>query len=338
MKSIAIHPNSDIEILDIPIPEPSRDGVLVKTIGCGVCGTDLLKINLRLLKQTTVLGHEYVGTIVKAGPDVRGFHVGDIIVAAHHVPCFQCHYCLHDNPSMCETFKKTNFEPGGFAEYVHLSGKHLAHATFKVPSDIPWQEAIFTEPLACCVRNVNQLNLLKGDVVVVIGLGSIGLMMSALLNRSDITVIGVDLDSKRAESALNFGVKEAFTATDDKFYDQIRSLTDGRGADGVIFTAGPATMLAKSLMWVRHGGFINLFSHLSGEKSEIDTAEIYHRELRIISTYSSSPDALKEAFEILKRDDLKLRRLFAPPYPPDSFAQAIKDINAREVLKALIAF
>lgn len=338
MKSVAVHPNSNIEVIDLPIPEPARDGVLVKTIGCGICGTDLLKINLRLLKQTTVLGHEYVGTIVKAGSDVRDFRVGDVVVAAHHVPCFQCHYCVHDNPSMCETFKKTNFEPGGFAEYVHLSGTHLAHATFKVPPYLPWEEAVFTEPLACSVRNINQLNLLKGDVVVVIGLGSIGLMMSALLNRDEITVIGVDLDAKRAANASEFGVKAAFTATDDKFHGKIRALTDGRGADGVIFTAGPATMLAKSLMWVRSGGFINLFSHLSGEKSEIDTAEIYHRELRIISTYSASPDALKQAYEILKRDDLKLRRLFAPPYPPGRFAQAIKDVNAREVLKALIAF
>jgi L-iditol 2-dehydrogenase len=338
MKSVAIHPDSNIEIVDLPVPEPSQDGVLVKTIGCGVCGTDLLKINLRLLKKTTVLGHEYVGTIVKAGPDVQDFRVGDVIVAAHHVPCFQCHYCLHDNPSMCETFKKTNFEPGGFAEYVHLSSHHLAHATFKVPPDLPWEEAIFTEPLACCVRNVNQLNLLKGDVVIVVGLGSIGLMMSALLNRNGITVVGVDLDSKRVEYASNFGVKEAFTATDDKFYSKIHSLTDNRGADGVIFTAGPATMLAKSLMWVRDGGFVNLFSHLSGEKSEIDTSEIYHRELKLISTYSSSPNSLKEAFEILQQDTLKLRRLFASPYSPDNFAQAIKDVNARDVLKALIVF
>lgn len=338
MKAVVVHPDARTSIEDRPIPELAPGSVLVKTKGCGVCGTDLLKINLRLLNRPTVLGHEFVGTIAEVGAGVEGFEKGDLIVAAHHVPCFHCHYCRHGDVSMCKAFKTSNFVPGGFAEYVSLSAAHLRHAAFKIPATLPWQEALFTEPLACCVRNVNRLNLLPGDTVAVIGLGSIGLTMSALIKHRGVTVIGVDLDADRCQKARDFGVAQAHCAADTGFTESLQSVTEGRGADGVIFTAGPANLLSQALSWIRNGGFLNLFSHLSGETSEIDTAELYHREIQIITTYSASPDSLKESFDLIASDALGLRRMLAGPYAPEAFDEAVADLNARKVLKAMIAF
>jgi L-iditol 2-dehydrogenase len=240
---------------------------------------------------------------------------------------------------MCAQFKNTNLDPGGFAEFVKISAAHLKHTTFKVPSTLDWQEALFTEPLACCVRNMDRLPLLAQDTVVVIGLGSIGLMMTKLLKRLSCTVIGIDLDPARCELGLSYGVDAVFNSTQDPhFLSLIKKTEDGRGCDGVIFTAGPAQLLNESLSWVRGGGFLNLFSHLSGKMATLDTATLYHHEIQLITTYSASPDSLKKAFEILRDENLGLRKMVAPVYAPEQLAHAIEDINRRKILKAVITF
>lgn len=350
MHAIQISPNGQIDSVELEKPIINDNEILIKTLGCGICGTDLLKINLKLLKQPTVLGHEICGRVTKTGKYVRDFNIGDLVVVAHHVPCFDCHYCHHQNYSMCDTFKRTNLNPGGFSEYVKISPQHLKHTTFKIPENMAWQEATFTEPLACCVRNIDRLPLLKGDTVIIVGLGSIGLMMAKLLKRLECSVIGIDLDQKRCDNSLNYGIDfacnsqhQTITQSDSQTVRQsllenkLNDITENRGADGIIFTAGPAKMLNESLSWLRNGGFVNLFAHMSGEKTEIDTAELYHRELQIITTYSPSPQALKKSFEILKNENLKLREMFQS-YPPHQFEQAIEDINKRNTLKALITF
>lgn len=338
MKAVQIQPDASVTVGDLPRPRIGRDEVLLRTIGCGVCGTDVLKMNLRLLRAPTVLGHELVGEVVEAGPALRGFALGDTVVVAHHVPCGDCHFCRHGNDSMCQVFKATNLDPGGFAEFVRVSAVHLAHTAFKLPPSMPWQEAIFTEPLACCVRNVGRLPLLAGDSAVVVGLGSIGLMTAALLERIAVTVIGLDLDAARRAEAPKYGVDRVFEAPGADFRATLARMTDNRGADAVVFTAGPGTLLNTSLDWLRDGGCVNLFSHLSGETAAIDTAKLYHREIQLITTYSSSPQSLKQAFAILAEGDINLRQMIAPAYAPASLAQAVADINARKILKAVIQF
>lgn len=338
MKTVVLSPSSNISLIDTPRPQIQENQALARTWGCGLCGTDLLKINLRLLKQATVLGHEWVGEIREIGKNVHGFAVGDRIVAAHHVPCFNCYYCHHDAHSMCEVFKKSNFVPGGFADSIVLSKEHLEHVTFKIPPDMPLDEAIFTEPLACCLRCVNKLPLWPKDVIVIVGLGSIGLMMASLLKRLECQVIGVDLDEARCGFSKNFGVNHTFTSFGENFKSLLRTLTNHRNADGVIFTAGPATLLNDSLGWLRNGGFVNLFSHLGGEVGPIDTSTLYHREIQIISSYSSTPETLRQSFDILKNENLQLRRMFAPPYAPEDFADAVSAVNQRRIYKALIRF
>lgn len=339
MKAVLITGKKSALVTDFPKPQMAKDEVLIQTRGCGVCGTDVLKYNWELVKKPTVLGHELVGQVVAVGEVVRDFSVGDTLVVAHHVPCFSCHDCRHERYSMCAQFKSTNLDPGGFAEFVKISAAHLKHTTFKVPATLDWQEALFTEPLACCVRNMDRLPLLAQDTVVVIGLGSIGLMMTKLLKRLSCTVVGIDLDPERSKMGLIYGADKVFTSTQDgDFLTFIKKTDGGRGCDGVIFTAGPAKLLNESLSWVRGGGFLNLFSHLSGDTATIDTALLYHHEIQMITTYSASPDSLKKAFEILRDENLGLRKMVAPAYAPEKLANAIEDINHRRILKAVVVF
>jgi len=332
MNTLSLNPDGQFTQVIVDIPPVPDGGLLVKTLACGVCGTDVLKVVNRMVTKPTVLGHELVGTVSALGKGVTNFAIGDRIVAAHHVPCFKCRYCRHGNISMCDHFKATNFVPGGFAEYVTLSAEHLQYTTFKIPDNMPTEEALFLEPLACCVRNLDRLPLLPGDTVLVVGLGSIGLMTAALLKLRGCDVIGLDLDPARREHAKLFGVDKAQDRFDPSVCDR-NSLPDG-----VLLTAGPARLVADAMNWVRSGGFINLFSHLDGETVTLDSSALYHRELTLNASYSASPDALREAFKILSADLIKLRRLLAAPYTLLNLPKAIDDVINRRVFKAAIMF
>lgn len=334
MLAIAVNQQSCISITHPEKPQITSGEALIKTLGCGICGTDLLKINLRLLQKTTVLGHEIVGEIVALENSDCGFAMGDRIVVAHHVPCFECHFCKHENFSMCKTFKKTNLEPGGFSQFVKLSAAHLKHTAFKLPADMDWRDAIFTEPLACCVRNLDRLNLRSGDTVVVVGLGSIGLMMTALLKDRGCKVLGLDLVDERLKMAFSFGLTAGAQRIN---LDQLRLMTENRMADALVFTAGPASLLNQSLQWVRDGGSINLFSHLAGESTDINVAELYHRELQIVTTYSPSPDSLNKSFELIRTRNFDFKRMLTH-FKPQDFSSAVDQLNQKTIYKALVEF
>ncbi|MBQ3819549.1 alcohol dehydrogenase catalytic domain-containing protein, partial [bacterium] len=117
-----------------------NEGAIVKVLGCGLCGSDIVKFTHKISKDGTVLGHEIVAQIVEINSDTN-FKIGDIIVTSHHIPCGNCVYCVHGNVSMCEHFKSTNIRPGGFSEYVYLSEEHLENVAHIKPENLSDIEA-----------------------------------------------------------------------------------------------------------------------------------------------------------------------------------------------------
>ena len=154
-----------------------KKGAIVRVLGCGLCGSDIVKFRHKIVKDGTVLGHEIVAVIEEINSDTD-FKIGDKIVSSHHIPCFACTYCKHENYSMCSHFKATNIFPGGFSEKVFLSEEHLKNVAHRVPEGITDEEISFYEPLGCCVRAIKRCNLHRNDKILTIGLGSIGLLMS----------------------------------------------------------------------------------------------------------------------------------------------------------------
>ena len=137
-----------------------RKGAILKVLGCGLCGSDIIKLVNKSVKDGTVLGHEIVGKIVEINSSTD-FVEDDVIVTSHHIPCGKCEYCKNGNVSMCRYFKKTNIFPGGFSEYVYVSDEHLAKVAYLKPKNLSEDESAFYEPLACCIRAVKRANLVK---------------------------------------------------------------------------------------------------------------------------------------------------------------------------------
>jgi L-iditol 2-dehydrogenase len=339
VKAVIYHTYDDIRLENVPVPTYAADELLIRVHGCGLCGSDILKI-VRQAPPPVKLGHELTGTIVARGTDVTGFEVGQRVVVAHHVPCGACHYCLHSNYSMCTMFKTSNVDPCGLAEYMRVPAPHVRQTTLLLPEHISAEEGSFVEPLACCVRAVRRTSLLDGDSVVVIGLGPIGLLMlqavkgMAISTGKTMQVYGIDLLPERLHIAEELGADAVFNASADEqsLKQAIAALTGGRGADAVILTAPGAGPFFSALACVRNGGMLTIFAAYAGAVP-IDLETLYQREITVSSTYSSSPADLPLALALLAQRLVRVDGLISHRLPLERFAEGVALIHERKALK-----
>lgn len=339
MKAVIYHAYDDIRLEDVPVPLCASGELLIRVHGCGLCGSDILKI-VQQAPAPVKLGHELTGTIVECGQDVKGFAPGQRVVVAHHVPCGICHYCQHGNFSMCAAFKNSNIDPCGFAEYVRVPAPHVRQTTLVLPEALSAEEGSFVEPLACCVRAVQRTVLRNGDSVVVVGLGSIGLLMVQALKGmaarvgQSVHVSGIDLLPERLRMARELGADATFEASADEqeLRHAIVEQTDGRGMDAAIITATGARPFFTALAAVRKGGTINLFAAHTGTVP-LDLEALYQQELTLTSTYSSSPAELPLALDLLASRRVRVDRLISHRLPLESFTEGVALMRDRVALK-----
>jgi L-iditol 2-dehydrogenase len=318
---------------DWPRPAPGPGDLLLRLRGCGLCGSDITKILTPATPGPAVLGHELVGDVVEVGPGVTAFAPGDRVVAAHHVPCGACHYCRRGSPSMCRAFKTSGLDPGGFAEYVRVPAPNVAQAAFKVPAHVSDETASLVEPLACCLRALRRAAPVPGDTAVVVGLGSIGCLFVQLLRRAGAGVVGIDEDSGRLDLAGRLGA-DAHLPGDAGA--AVARLSEGRGADLVMVTGGGAAVLPLVARAVRDGGSIHYFAGGRGEALPVALETLYHRELTITATYSSSPADLAEAFQLLSGGVVTAEGLYTHRVPLARLAEGVELMRTRRALKVYV--
>jgi L-iditol 2-dehydrogenase len=279
---------------DVPRPAAGAGELLLRLRGCGLCGSDIAKLADPAARVPAVLGHEVVGDVVEAGEGVAGFAVGDRVVAAHHVPCGECHYCRRGSESMCRAFKESNLDPGGFAEFVRVPAANVRSATFRVPEHLTDEEASFVEPLACCLRAVERARVQPGDTAVVVG---------RVLDEADA---------------------------------RVRALSAGRGADHVIVTAGATPALEWAVRIVRDGGSIHAFAGGPGDALPVALEALYHRELTVTTTYSSSPGTLARAFWLIAAGKVDVEGLVSHRLPLERLAEGVDLMRRRQALKVYV--
>lgn len=334
----AVIENGKIVEKDIQKPVLTGKGALIKVLGCGLCGSDIVKFRHGISPEGAVLGHEIIGEVVELNADnTYGFKVGDKIAMGHHYPCFECVYCKGENYSMCKTFKASNIKPGGFCEYIVADENHLKYTMFKVPKHLSDEEASFMEPLSCCIRAVRRAELKPQSKVLVIGLGSIGFLMGQALKAYGHVVIGADLAEERLSLAQNngfdFTVKSSFDAAQTA--EKIKALTQAEGVDAVFMTSGSEKTFDLCLKSVRNGGTILIFSSVPPDNAGYSNNDIYYRELKIMGSYSPAPCDIKQSMEYLSTGKVKVKNI-SVEYPLAQVQQAIDDTLAHKIFKAYI--
>lgn len=323
---IACVSDDKIIIKEAPKPQISHFGegfgAIIKTCGCGLCGSDIVKFKQKLVKNGTVLGHEIVGEIVEINSKTD-FRVGDKIVSSHHIPCFECIYCKSENYSMCEHFKLTNIIPGGFSEYIYLSEEHLQKVAYKIPANLSEVEASFYEPLGCCIRAVKRANLLPNSKVLVVGLGSIGILMGQAIKAYGHKVFGCDVLQERINIGNQLEIISYNSAEIENF-----------GVDAVFMTAGADSTIDLALKNVRDGGKIIIFASTPKNFGYANN-EIYYRELTIMGSYSPSPADLKDSIDLLSSKKVNVKNI-STIYDFENIEKAFHDTIDNKILKAYI--
>ena len=183
MKTAMYYNNNDVRIEEMPIPAISNQDLLVKVKASGICGSDVMEW-YRIKKAPRVLGHEITGDIVKVGKNITKYSVGDRVFVSHHVPCNTCTYCENDQHTLCDTLHSTNFDPGGFAEYIRVPPINIDHGVFMLPDTISYHEGVFIEPLACVIRGMHIAHFSEGHTIAVLGSGISGLLLITCINPS----------------------------------------------------------------------------------------------------------------------------------------------------------
>lgn len=333
-----IQEDYNIGVDDMPIPPLPPQGALVRVIGCGLCGSDLDKLVHHKAGPGSVLGHEIVG-IIEALDDEHpaGWHLGDRIVSAHHVPCRQCHYCLNDSESMCRQFKRTNIHPGGFSQYLALSAEHLSHTVFKVPGDLSSAEASCVEPLACVLRAVRRGGVQVNGTAFVMGLGFIGQMAAQVYQNDGYAVYGADLDPERIRLAKAHGfVMDAFQPTErDRLHGVLaRHIPEGK-VDTVFLTAVNAKTIDLALEIVRDGGNLVVFTSAAPDIS-IDPSQLYFREINLITSYSPALADLQDAARMIFDRKVNVKPLVSHQMPLAEIRKAFDLYRSGEAVKVFV--
>lgn len=338
MKAGMYYSNSDVRVEELPIPVPDDNSILIKTDACGICGSDVLEW-YRIKKAPLVLGHEYAGVITKTGKDVKGLKAGDRVFATHHVSCGECYYCKSGHETACEVFQsKNNFAPGGFSEYLKVSGKSVETGVVVLPDNMSFEQATFIEPLGTVVRGQRALDIKKGDCVLVLGCGIAGLLHVKLAHaRGAGVIVATDMNQYRLDAAKKYGAVSAVMATDD-ICEAVKKANNGRLADKVIICTGAKSAAVAGLSAVDKGGTVLFFAvPKPGETIAIDFNPYWRDDISIRTSYGAAPRDNKEAMELISSGKVKVDDMITHTLGIDDIAKGFKlAAEGKDCLKVVI--
>jgi len=327
MKSAYIKGPLNVEIRNTERPQVGSGEIVVQMRACGVCGSDLEKIYGQYSQPSMRLGHEPAGIISEVGADIKEFKKGDRVFVHHHVPCYSCHFCLHENETMCQKYSETNLSPCGLAEEFSVPAWNVTHGgVIKLPDHISFEEASMVEPLACCIRAWYKIKYKNGDSVAILGAGPTGMMhvmLSKIYGMKEIFCF--DINDFRLNFARQLGITEAFHSTDTNAYPKILSKTDNRGVDVAIVATSNLNAMIQSIDLVRKGGTIMLFGVPSKDaKIPLDVSKIYSKEITITPSYAASENDTKAAFELIKEKKIEIKKLITHRFDLSESAKALE--------------
>jgi L-iditol 2-dehydrogenase len=323
---------SRVSVEQIPVPVIGRGELLVRVEACGICHTDLKKIQYDLLPPPRVYGHETAGVVVAAGADVAGIVPGDRVCLFHHIPCQQCFYCRRGDYAQCATYKRVGitagFEPagGGFAQYVRVMDWVAKRGVVKLPDHVSFDRASFVEPVNTCLKALAKTAVRIDETVLILGQGPIGLLFTMLLRRNGIEgLYATDRIPARLEASRRLGTQAAWDPGAVDVSARMRAVTEGRGADVVIVAASAPNIVEQAVDASRPGARILLFAQTSIQEAfTLAGASICVAERTLFGSYSASIDLQQESADIVWEKQFPVEDLISHRLPLEEMEQGMR--------------
>lgn len=338
MRVAMYYSNNDVRIEEMPKPKIGQGELLIRVEASGICGSDVMEW-YRINKVPLVLGHEIGGEIVEVGEGVTQYKVGDRVSAAHHVPCNTCHYCLHGHHTVCDTLRKTHFDPGGFAEYLRLPSINVDRGVFLLPDEVSFEEATFIEPVACVIRGQRLANMQPGYSILVLGSGIAGLLHIHLAQALGAgIIIATDIVNYRLNVAKQFGANFTLQANED-IPARVREINNGRLTDVVVICTSSTTAFSQALNSVERGGTVLFFAPTNqGVTIPLLVNDTFWRnELTLTSSYAGDRADHIMALELIRSRRIRVREMITHRLPLDQTQAGFQLVaEAKESIKVII--
>jgi L-iditol 2-dehydrogenase len=337
MRAAVYYNNKDVRIEELPKPRIGEGEILVKVMASGVCGSDVMEW-YRIKKAPRVLGHEIAGEIVETGADVERFHAGQRVFVSHHVPCNECRYCKAGYHTVCETLRRTNFDPGGFAEFIRVPEINVRHGVFLLPDGVSYEAGTFVEPLGCVVRGQRFAGIAAGQTVLVIGSGISGLMHVQLARlKGAARIIATDISDYRLQAARRFGADVVIHATDD-VPRIVKDANEGRLADVVIVCTAALPAFEQAFESVDCAGTLLLFAPTAPDvRIPLPLHDVYFKSAKIVFSYAAVERDITEAIELLRSKEFNAEGMITHRYGLAEIQKGFDSVaRAQDSLKVII--
>ncbi|MDY6965375.1 MAG: zinc-dependent dehydrogenase [Halobacteriota archaeon] len=292
--------NRDVRLEEMAVPDIGSCEILVKVMASGICGSDVMEW-YRIKRAPLVLGHEITGEIADIGKGVKSYKKGDRVFVSHHVPCNKCRYCLSGRYTVCDTLHTTNYDPGGFSEFIRVPEINVDRGVFLLPEELSYKEGTLIEPLACVLHGQKLVNLREGQSVLIIGSGISGLLHIKLARALGAgLVVATDINDFRLKMAERFGADATIHAGED-VPEELKQINDDRLADLVIVCTGATSTIKQASESVDRGGTVLFFAPSKPDVSVLfPLNEFWRNEITVTTSYAASPRDIMTAIELIR--------------------------------------
>ncbi|NIP40453.1 MAG: alcohol dehydrogenase catalytic domain-containing protein [Candidatus Aenigmarchaeota archaeon] len=336
MKVAMYHRNDDIRLEKMETPKINGNEVLLKVIASGVCGSDVMEW-YRIKKAPRVLGHEISGEIVETGDNVTKFKKGDRVFVTHHVPCESCFYCEEGKHTVCDTLRSTNFDPGGFSEYVRIPKINIEKGMYLLPSEISYEEGTFIEPLGCVIRGQRISDVRSKHTVLILGSGISGLLHIKLAKSKGAKVISTDVNEFRMRKAREAGADYVIPANEN-VKEKLKEFNQGKLADRVIVSTGAKPAIRQALETIERGGTILFFAPTDpGSEIHFPLNELWFKGVTLTTSYAAVRKDLEEAMELIKSKKIEVKDMITHRLPLSETGKGFRLVSeAKNSMKVII--
>jgi 2-desacetyl-2-hydroxyethyl bacteriochlorophyllide A dehydrogenase len=315
--------------------------VLLKVLMAGICGTDLHILRVPPGHDAipgVILGHEYVGEVVKVGGHVKSVKVGDLVAVDPNIKCGLCWFCRNDMASLCPNLTTLGiFCDGGFAEYNLAPARQL----FVLPEGMKLETAALFEPLSCVMHGWQKLNFKVGDSVLIYGAGPIGCLFVKVAKASGASLVIVsEPDDFRREQVRMAGADVVIDPKRENLSEVVKSVTsrgETFGVDITIDACGVPQTIVEGLELTRPGGVISTFGEQDVTRlaHQVSFTKVTQKELRIVGSYVTTR-SFDQTIALLKRRELKFDQLITHKFVLSEFDRGLEVMRGGKAIKVLI--
>lgn len=346
MKAAVLYGPNDVRYEEVKTPVCPEDGILVKTIACGICGSDLRTYGGGTASAVlpSISGHEIAGEIVESR--MEAFPAGAKVSIACTVACGECWYCKNGMQNQCDNLKSigtANGVDGGFAEYAAFTGEMVKNGCFNIfPEDFDPVDTVLAETASSVLNAQINTNLVMEDLILVIGAGTIGCLHSEIAKiRGTREVIIAEMNEVKAELAGKQGFANVYnySSSDPRLKELVMEKTKGRGADAVICACPAGQAQADALTLVRKRGKVIFFGGINPKTAAVlDTNLIHYKEITVFGANAYSPEMNRRALNLVLSGQLDAKKFITHRYELKDLAKGYEDMRAGKVIKGVIVF